>query len=89
MRSGARDADFASGYAKENPFEDIAETITYFILQENSFRMRAAENAVLREKLTWVETYIADSGFTPAMSSPWDGKIPWDTTKLPHQFSAE
>ena len=86
MRSGARDADFASGYAKENPFEDIAETITYFILQENSFRMRAAENAVLREKLTWVETYIADSGFTPAVSSTWDGKIPWDTTKLVHEL---
>lgn len=89
MRQGMHDADFVSGYAKDNPFEDIAEAITYFILQENSFRMRAAENAVLQEKLQWVETFIADADFTPAVSSTWNGKIPWDTTKLQHQFSAE
>lgn len=84
MRKGAKNADFVSGYAKENPFEDIAETMTYFLLQRTAFEERAERNSLLAQKLAWAETYIGDSHFSSLHSTSWDGRFPWDVTKLPH-----
>ncbi len=84
MRQDAKSTDFVSGYAKQNPFEDVAESIAYFILHEQAFRERAATNDVLAEKLAWVEKHIGGTEFTPPPSTSWDGRIPWDVTKLAH-----
>jgi hypothetical protein len=87
MRPTTESNHFVSGYAKENPFEDFAETFAYFVLQKQAFIGRAEKNTVLSEKLAFMEMYIADPGFTFPESQSWDGKIPWDTTKLAHELS--
>ncbi len=87
MRKGAKSGDFVSGYAKENPFEDIAETIAYYVLQRTAFAERAEGNPLLAQKLAWAETYIGDSRFSLPQSKPWDGRFPWDVTKLSHALT--
>lgn len=88
MRKGAKSGDFVSGYAKENPFEDIAETITYYLLQRAAFEERAESNSILALKLQWAETSIDDPLFrAPLSSTNWDRRIPWDVTKLAHALA--
>ncbi len=73
---------FVTGYAYESDnFEDLAESVTYFVTQEQSFRLRAASNPVLAKKLQWLETYMPKKS-SVAEGNSWDGKIAWDATKL-------
>jgi len=87
MARSAKSGDFVSGYAKENPFEDIAETIAYYVLQRTAFEERAERNSILALKLQWAETYINDPLFRAPLSTGWDGRFPWDITKLPHALT--
>ena len=75
--------DFVSGYATWDAFEDFAETYVYYALQNESFRVRARKNPVLAAKYRW----MARNAFagTPKIAEGqfvWEGRIPWDTTKL-------
>ena len=80
-------SDFVSGYAMRDPWEDLAESIAYYALQEESFRERAEENAAIAQKLAWIETHIFGPEFMTAESDEWDGKIVWDVTKIRHELS--
>lgn len=84
-KSGAKDADFVSGYAKSDAFEDFAETLAAYALQRDMLRERAAENAAIAAKLAWMETHL------PMPEDPlgdgtadWNGTVPWDVTRLPY-----
>lgn len=78
----ARRGDFVTGYAFEaDNFEDLAESVTYFVTQEEAFRARAEKNPVLAEKLQWLEKYMPKQNAV-AEGTPWNGKIAWDATKL-------
>lgn len=89
QKKGIRSADFVSGYAAYDPFEDLAESVCYYFLHQNDFRIRAASNAALAAKMRWIET-VAFPGvrtFASAQNT-WDGVVPWDTTKLPYTWLA-
>ncbi|MEK7136858.1 MAG: hypothetical protein AAB853_01100 [Patescibacteria group bacterium] len=83
--SEARKDHFVTGYAMHDPFEDIAESITYFALQEQAFRERAAGNPVLAAKLRWIETYVFPEGKGLALGAGWNGSIAWDATKIAYE----
>ncbi len=85
----AKDADFVSGYAKSDAFEDFAETLAAYTLQRDMLRERATDNAVIAAKLQWMETYL------PLPEDPlgdgtaeWNGTVPWDITRLPYAMAA-
>jgi hypothetical protein len=87
-RADSRSADFASGYAASDPFEDFAETYAYFALQEPAFAARAAENPVMAKKYQWMKTYAFADGAPNALGqSVWKGIVPWDITLLPYAWS--
>lgn len=78
----ARRSDFVTGYAFEtDSFEDLAESVTYFVTQEAAFRERAAHSRILAAKLLWLETFMPKTEVI-AEGIAWDGKIAWDATKL-------
>lgn len=83
QRAGALPEDFVSGYAASDPFEDLAESVIYYVLQHESFTQRAAQNRTLATKLKWLENFlpvqpqrVAEAG------AAWNGIVPWDATKL-------
>ncbi|MBI3332121.1 hypothetical protein HYZ99_04145 [Candidatus Peregrinibacteria bacterium] len=85
QKRGAKKADFVTGYAAWDPFEDMAESIAYFVLQEEAFRARAKNNSVLAAKLAWIETHVFQSDISVAAGlHTWNGEVPWDATKLPY-----
>lgn len=82
-RPGTRDEDFVSGYAASDPFEDFAETFAYFMLQRNTFRLRASRNELLAKKYNWMRDHF--DTLPPAIGQhQWNGRVPWDVTKLPY-----
>ena len=60
MKSNSSKLDFVSGYAKSDPFEDFAESYTYYILHGNEFRSLAKHNERLRAKYDYLKTRIFD-----------------------------
>lgn len=90
-RSSARASDFVSGYAARDAFEDFAESIAYYLLQEEAFRERARLNPLLAQKLLWLERNLFPSRRKIATGKHvWDGKtVPWDVTKLPYAWHPE
>lgn len=91
QKRGMSSANFVTGYAKHNAFEDLAESVTYYVLRQKDFRTRAAKNAVLAQKLAWIETYIFPGGVDLAEQegSAFNGKIPWDATKLAYTWKGK
>lgn len=87
LRADSLREDFVSGYAKTDPWEDLAESFAYYILHEQSFRDRATVNEALAAKLAWMETNVIGVKFHTPPSMVWDGEIVWDVTKLPHQLA--
>lgn len=83
-KSSAGKSDFVSGYAMEDPWEDIGESIVYFALHKEEFAQRAKTNEALAQKLAWVEAYVFGPSFKTAESGAWDGEIVWDVTKMEH-----
>jgi hypothetical protein len=87
QRSDAKKADFVTGYAPTNPFEDMAETVTFYVLNKDAFKARAATNDALAQKLAWVERYVISGHTAYAKSTePATTKIPWDATKLSYEW---
>ncbi len=81
-KDDARPEDFVTGYAYQaDNFEDLAESVTYFMTQEQAFRERAKSNPILAVKLAWLESYMPKQS-SVAEGSAWTGEIPWDATKI-------
>ena len=78
-------ANFVSGYAATNKFEDFAESFTFYVFHNREFVDRAMKNETLRQKYL----FFSNSVFTGGEFIDSDfriGKIPnylWDTTKIP------
>ncbi len=86
-KEDARREDFVTGYAYDaDNFEDLAESVTYYMTQEQSFRERAAANPILAQKLAWLETYVPKQR-NVAEGREWNGLIPWDATKLAFRWN--
>jgi hypothetical protein len=89
-KQGADNADFVTGYASSDAFEDLAETIAYYVLAQETFKARASTNAALAAKLQWIETYIFPNGSGLAKEGEKkEKKIPWDATKLAYTWHTE
>ncbi len=85
---GAQPADFVSGYAyKAGPFEDFAESASYYVFHRKEFTERAKANAALAAKLQWFDTYFPTHQLL-GTGEKWDGAIPWDVTKLEYTWAA-
>lgn len=90
QKKGSKKADFVTGYAAENPFEDLAESVTYYALRKKDFIARAKKNKVLAAKLAWIETNLFPGGVRIAEQvGTYSGKIPWDATKLAFTWKGE
>lgn len=90
MQPGTMAADFVSGYAETDPFEDFAETYAYYVLQQREFAKIAAKNPILQAKYDFMsrivfagEQKVADGRHTRGRS------IPWDVTRLPYVWHAK
>ncbi len=80
----SQDGDFVSSYARTDAFEDLAETVTFYMFQREEFRRIAKHNALLAAKLRWIETVAYPSAQNYALGTyQWNSTdIPWDTTML-------
>lgn len=86
QRQGASEADFVSGYASWDMFEDFAESFAYYMLHRSDFAARAQDNAALAAKYTWFQTYLPQLPAVAIGAYDADGDVPWDTTKLPYSW---
>jgi hypothetical protein len=79
-----------SGYAQTDAFEDFAETFTAYVLHRDAFEQRAKSNAAINAKLQWMKTNLPISANALGTSQyVWNGKIPWDATKLAFTANAQ
>lgn len=52
--------DFVSGYAATDPFEDFAETYSFYRLHGSDFKRMAKTSDALREKYEFMKNYVFD-----------------------------
>ncbi len=87
---GSTDADFVSGYAMTDPFEDFAETFAYYALQPKEFKRIAAKNPVLKAKYDFMVNVVFAGDQPVAVGKYTRGRsAPWDVTKLPYVWIAK
>lgn len=87
-KKGAVKEDFVSGYSAYDPFEDLAESVAYYVLHKNMFVKRAETNAAMKLKLQWIETYLFPAPLNVAdTQETWTGKVTWDVTLLKYVWN--
>ncbi len=83
LRKGTKPADFASGYARTDTFEDFAEFLVAYVLHPKYIASAAKQNAVIAAKLRWMQTNLPLTGSSIGYSlATWKGTTPWDMTKV-------
>lgn len=86
-KASAKDADFVSGYALSDPFEDFSETFAFFALQQQEFARLAASNAALRAKYDFMQNIVFSASGPVGNGLFRRGKsVPWDVTRLPYKW---
>lgn len=89
LRAEAKKADFVSGYADSDAFEDFAETFAMYILHRDAFEQRAKTNTAIAAKLDWMKTNLPMANDAMGASRySWDKVVPWDVTKLPYTLAS-
>ncbi|QFR38663.1 hypothetical protein A9Q91_00315 [Candidatus Gracilibacteria bacterium 28_42_T64] len=58
LKPGQKQADFVSGYAMTNKYEDFAESFTYYILHNKDFFIKSEKSSILKEKYIFFGRYI-------------------------------
>jgi len=87
QKEGMKPEDFVTGYASWDVFEDLSESLAYYVFQRNAFEKRAQTNPKIAMKLAWIETYVFPGGKTIAEGQhQWKGEVPWDSTKLAYTW---
>jgi len=87
---GSAEADFVSGYAMWDPFEDFAETFAYYALQRKEFQRLAEKNPVMKAKYDFMERAVFSGEQPVALGKHVRGRAaPWDVTKLPYMWIAK
>lgn len=85
-----RPEDFVSGYAESDPFEDLAESAIYYVLQRHTFAERARNNSALLAKYKWLQAFLPVTPLdTGTHVAAWDGTVPWDATKLKYEWNGQ
>ena len=78
-------ANFVSGYAATNRYEDFAESFVFYIFHNREFSDRAMKNEALRQKYLFFSEHVFHQG--EFIDTDFRiTKIPnylWDTTKIP------
>jgi len=59
-KTGSDDLDFVTGYAKTDPFEDFAESYSFYLLQGDSFREMSKYNSKIAEKYEFMKENVFD-----------------------------
>lgn len=83
LKNTADNLDFVSGYAMSDPFEDFAETYTYYVLHNQDFKALVASSPELYVKYQFMKEQV----FNGAEFSTGDSQVvmynrPWDITVL-------
>jgi hypothetical protein len=58
LRSGQSQADFVSGYAMTNKYEDFAESLTYYIIANRDFLEKSEKSEKLQNKYNFFENKL-------------------------------
>lgn len=84
--------DFVSLYAMTDPFEDFAETYAYYRLHGSEFRQLAETNYKLRQKYSFMETYVFEGEEFMTQSAASENvniyRRNYDVTVLPYSFAS-
>lgn len=85
-------ADYVSGYAMSDPFEDFSETFAMYVLHGERFRTLTKTNGTLARKYVYVrDTIFGGLEFSgiDAISSTQPATLrPWDVTREPYSWAA-
>jgi len=80
-------ADFVSGYAMTNKYEDFAETFIYYVMYNNDFYEKAKKSAILQKKYDFFHEEIFPDGEFQGTNfrNPSENikNYYWDITKIP------
>lgn len=87
-QSGTIAADFVSGYAMTDPFEDFAETYVYYVLHNREFESLTENSEALKAKYNFMKDHV----FNGKVFDTGDMNVepvsqPWDITVLPYDLS--
>lgn len=87
-RFSAARADFVSGYAMTDPFEDFAESFITYVLHGDDFRQLARSNAALAKKYNFLRDRVfAGAEYSGAISEIAGGKRVWDVTLVDYDLA--
>lgn len=89
LKKTANNFDFVSGYAMSDPFEDFAETYTYYVLHNADFKALTASSPDLYAKYHFMKYKV----FNGVEFDTGDDEVsmnnrPWDTTLLSYDLNA-
>lgn len=89
LKKTANNLDFVSGYAMTDPFEDFAETYTYYVLHNEDFKALTASSPDIYAKYRFMKYRV----FNGTEFSTGDGEVkqnnrPWDTTILSYDLNS-
>jgi len=87
LKPGLVQADFVSGYAMTNKYEDFAETFIYYVMYNSDFVQKAQKSTILQKKYDFFHEEIFPGGEFQGTNF----RIPsenvknyyWDITKIP------
>lgn len=88
-KNSMSNADFVSGYAMTDPFEDFAETYVYYVLHNKEFQSKVQTSDVLLEKYYFMKNMVFDGQEfdTGQYTTRGLNTRPWDITKLDYQMN--
>lgn len=90
VHSTKRMSAYVSRYAMTDPFEDFAETYTFYVLQGPAFHTLAKKSADLQAKYTFFQQHVfqgKEYRFGTASQAALASYRPWDSTLLPYSLT--
>jgi len=83
LKKTANNLDFVSGYPMTDPFEDFAETYTYYVLHNEDFKALTASSPKLYAKYRFMKYRVFDgTEFNTGDGEVRQNNRPWDITLL-------
>ena len=87
-QEGAVAADFVSGYAMTDPFEDFAESYVYYVLHNREFKSLAENSEALKAKYDFMKERVFNGEvFETGDANLHQTTQPWDITVLPYDLN--
>ena len=84
----AATADFVSGYAMSDPFEDFAETYAYYVLHNEDFKILTQTSDALLAKYNFMKNQVfSGQEFESQNTNVALDQRPWDVTVLPYDLN--